>query len=163
MHHILEKRWETSSDNVVTADFENSTETEEANVDTEEINIETTEFDSEVTESADYEERNSEMKLYVNDTETPVIWEDNSSVTELMEEAGQGEIIVSMSMYSNNEQVGSLGRSYTRNDKQTTTHNGDIVLYSGSNIVLFYGSNSWAYTRLGKIDLPADQVTEYLL
>lgn len=163
MHHILEKRWETSSDNVVTADFENSTETEEANVDTEEINIETTEFDSEVTESADYEERNSEMKLYVNDTEIPVIWEGNSSVTELMEEAGQGEIIVSMSMYSNNEQVGFLGRSYTRNDKQATTHNGDIVLYSGSNIVLFYGSNSWAYTRLGKIDLPADQVTEYLL
>lgn len=79
-----------------------------------------------------------------------------------MEEAGQGEIIVSMSMYSNNEQVGSLGRSYTRNDKQTTTHNGDIVLYSGSNIVLFYGSNSWAYKRLGKIDLPADQVTELL-
>ncbi|MGN0329153.1 MAG: cyclophilin-like fold protein, partial [Lachnospira sp.] len=116
----------------------------------------------EVTESADYEERNSEMKLYVNDTEIPVIWEDNSSVTELMEEAGQGEIIVSMSMYSNNEQVGSLGRSYTRNDKQTTTHNGDIVLYSGSNIVLFYGSNSWAYTRLGKIDLPEDQVTELL-
>lgn len=163
MHHILEKRWETSSDNVVTADFENSTETEEANVDTEEINIETTEFDSEVTESADYEERNSEMKLYVNDTEIPVIWEGNSSVTELMEEAGQGEIIVSMSMYSNNEQVGFLGRSYTRNDKQATPHNGDIVLYSGSNIVLFYGSNSWAYTRLGKIDLPADQVTEYLL
>lgn len=56
-----------SSDNVVTADFENSTKTEEANVDTEEINTETTEFDSEVTESADYEERNSEMKLYVND------------------------------------------------------------------------------------------------
>lgn len=152
----------TSSDNMVTADFENSTETEEANVDTEKINTETTEFDSEVTESADHEERNSEMKLYVNDTEIPVIWENNSSVTELMEEAGQGEIIVSMSMYSNNEQVGSLGRSYTRNDKQTTTHNGDIVLYSGSNIVLFYGSNSWAYIRLGKIDLPEDQVTELL-
>lgn len=151
-----------SSDNVVIADFENSTETEEANADTEEINTEITEFDSEVTESADYAERNLEMKLYVNDTEIPVIWEDNSSVTELMEEAGQGEIIVSMSMYSNNEQVGSLGRSYTRNDKQTTTHNGDIVLYSGSNIVLFYGSNSWAYTRLGKIDLPEDQVTELL-
>ncbi|WP_373218822.1 cyclophilin-like fold protein [Ruminococcus sp. 5_1_39BFAA] len=37
-----------------------------------------------------------------------------------------------------------------------------MVLYSGSNIVLFYGSNSWAYTRLGKIDLPEDQVTELL-
>lgn len=53
----------TSSDNMVTADFENSTETEEANVDTEKINTETTEFDSEVTESADHEERNSKMKF----------------------------------------------------------------------------------------------------
>lgn len=73
-----------------------------------------------------------------------------------MEEAGQGEIVVSMSMNSNNEQVGSLGRSYTRNDKQTMTHNGDIILYRESNIVLFYGSNSWVYTRLGKIDLSAN-------
>lgn len=73
-----------------------------------------------------------------------------------MEEAGQGEIVVSMSMNSNNEQIGSLGRSYTRNDKQMMTHNGDIILYRGSNIVLFYGSNSWVYTRLGKIDLSAN-------
>lgn len=73
-----------------------------------------------------------------------------------MEEAGQGEIVVSMSMNSNNEQIGSLGRSYTRNDKQMMTHNGDIILYRGSNIVFFYGSNSWVYTRLGKIDLSAN-------
>lgn len=73
-----------------------------------------------------------------------------------MEEAGQEEIVVSMSMNSNNEQIGSPGRSYTRNDKQRMTHNGDIILYRGSNIVLFYGSNSWVYTRLGKIDLSAN-------
>ena len=83
-------------------------------------------------------------------------------VTEIMEEASKGDITVSMSMYSDNEQVGSLGKSYTRNDKQTTTHNGDIVLYSGSNIVLFYGSNSWSYTRLGKMDLSEAEVTELL-
>ena len=102
------------------------------------------------------------MKLLINEKEIPVIWENNDSVTEIMEEATKGDIIVSMSMYSDNEQVGSLGKSYTRNDKQTTTHNGDIVLYSGSNIVLFYGSNSWAYTRLGKMDLSEAEVTELL-
>lgn len=102
------------------------------------------------------------MKLLINEKEIPVIWENNDSVTEIMEEATKGDITVSMSMYSDNEQVGSLGKSYTRNDKQTTTHNGDIVLYSGSNIVLFYGSNSWSYTRLGKMDLSEAEVTELL-
>lgn len=102
------------------------------------------------------------MKLYINDTEIPVSWEDNDTVAELVEQAKSGDIIVSMSMYSDNEQVGSLGRSYTRNDKQTTTHNGDIVLYNGNNIVVFYGSNSWSYTRLGKMDMSEHEVIELL-
>ncbi len=65
-------------------------------------------------------------------------------------------------MYSDNEQVGSLGKSYTKNDEQITTHCGDIVLYSGDKIVVFYGSNSWAYTRLGKMNIPEGDVTELL-
>ena len=56
-----------------------------------------------------------------------------------------------MSMYGGFEQVGPLGTSLPRNDSSTTTQAGDIVLYSGDQIVLFYGSNSWSYTRLGKI------------
>ena len=58
---------------------------------------------------------------------------------------------INMSMYGGFEQVGSIGTSLPRNDSQTTTSPGDIVLYSGNQIVIFYGSNSWAYTRLGKI------------
>ncbi len=103
-----------------------------------------------------------EMKLYINDQEIPVIWEDNETVSELMEQAEISDITVQMSMYSDNEQVGPLGKEYTRDDKQTTTHNGDIVLYSGNQIVVFYGSNSWAYTRLGKMDIPQDEVNELL-
>ena len=102
------------------------------------------------------------MKLYFNDTEIPVIWEDNQTVQELMEEAGKDDIVVQMSMYSDNEQVGSLEKSYTKNDEQITTHSGDIVLYSGDKIVAFYGSNSWAYTRLGKMNLPEGDVTGLL-
>ena len=79
-----------------------------------------------------------------------------------MEEAGKGDIVVQMSMYSDNEQVGSLGKSYTKKDEQITTHSGDIVLYSGDKIVVFYGSNSWAYTRLGKMNIPKGDVTELL-
>ena len=104
----------------------------------------------------------SEMKLFINDVEIPVIWEENDSVAELMEDASKGDIIISMSMYSDFEQVGSLGKKYRSNDKQMTVHNGDIVLYNSSNIVLFYGSNNWAYTKLGKMNLSEQEVIDLL-
>ena len=66
-------------------------------------------------------------------------------------------------MYGGFEQVGSLGSSLPRNDVQTTIIAGDIVLYSGNQIVVFYGSNSWAYTRLGKItDKTAEEMSNLL-
>ena len=142
---------------------------EESNKSTEETNKENLQEDITSEENKLNEQESvissseeCSMKLLINEKEIPVIWENNDSVNEIKEEATKGDITVSMSMYSDNEQVGSLGKSYTRNDKQTTTHNGDIVLYSGSNIVLFYGSNSWAYTRLGKMDLSEAEVTELL-
>ena len=64
-----------------------------------------------------------------------------------------------MSMYGGFEQVGSIGQALPRDDAQTTTSAGDIVLYSGSQIVVFYGSNSWSYTRLGRI---VDKTSEEL-
>ena len=54
-------------------------------------------------------------------------------------------------MYGGFEQVGSLGQSLPRSDVQTTTSAGDIVLYAGNQIVIFYGANTWAYTRLGHV------------
>ena len=118
--------------------------------------------ETEITDKSAIDDEKEYMKLYFNDTEIPVIWEDNQTVQELMEEAGKGDIVVQMSMYSDNEQVGSLEKSYTKNDEQITTHSGDIVLYSGDKIVVFYGSNSWAYTRLGKMNIPEGDVTELL-
>ena len=103
-----------------------------------------------------------EMKLFINDVEIPVIWEENDSVAELMEDASKGDVIISMSMYSDFEQVGSLGKKYHSDDKQMTVHNGDIVLYNSSNIVLYYASNTWSYTRLGKMDLPEQEVIDLL-
>lgn len=114
------------------------------------------------TESQILTGEKEDMKLYFNDTEVPVIWENNQTVQELMEEASKGDIVVKMSMYSDNEQVGSLKKHYTKNDKQITTRSGDIVLYSGDKIVVFYGSNSWAYTRLGKMNIPEEDVTQLL-
>ena len=66
-------------------------------------------------------------------------------------------------MYGGFEQVGAIGQSLPRKDSQTTTEAGDIVLYSGDQIVVFYGSNSWAYTRLGHIrDKSAQEMAELL-
>ena len=117
---------------------------------------------TEISNESETDDEEENMKLYFNDTEIPVIWEDNQTVQELMDEVSKGDIIVKMSMYSDNEQVGSLGKNYTSDDKHITTHNGDIVLYGGDKIVVFYGSNTWAYTRIGKMDIPESDVTELL-
>lgn len=115
-------------------------------------------------ELAPSEEANevTELKLFFDDIEIPVIWEDNDTVKNLYDEAVNGDIVVEMSMYGGNEQVGSLGRSYSRKDSQTTTNAGDIVLYNGNQIVVFYGSNTWSYTRLGKMNLPEDEIVDLL-
>ena len=112
-------------------------------------------------ETVQIEEASKTMIMIIGDTEVPVIWEDNASVTELSDLAKEG-LKIPMSMYGGFEQVGSIGHSITRNDKQTTTSAGDIVLYSGNQLVVFYGSNSWAYTRLGRIDLSQDELTKLL-
>ncbi|MBP5660520.1 MAG: hypothetical protein J6X08_04220 [Lachnospiraceae bacterium] len=101
------------------------------------------------------------MIMTIGDTQVPVTWEDNASVTELSALAQDG-LKIAMSMYGGFEQVGPIGQDITRDDRQTTTSAGDIVLYSGNQLVVFYGSNSWAYTRLGKIDLLQEELTELL-
>ena len=106
------------------------------------------------------EEKN--MKLFIGETEVPVTWEQNESMAALQALAGGDGLTISMSMYGGFEQVGSIGQSLPRNDKQTKTASGDIVLYSGNQIVIFYGSNSWAYTRLGHVDLSKSEMTELL-
>jgi hypothetical protein len=91
------------------------------------------------------------LQLSIDGTEVSVEWENNESVEALSELVGSEQLSVQLSMYGGFEQVGSLGKSLPKNDEQTTTQAGDIVLYSGNQIVIFYGSNSWAYTRLGRI------------
>ena len=89
--------------------------------------------------------------LAIDGVEIPVDWESNDSVEALKALVSESPLKVRMSMYGGFEQVGSLGSRLPRNDVQTHAGYGDIVLYSGNQIVIFYGSNSWAYTRLGHI------------
>lgn len=107
---------------------------------------------AEKDESADDEAiGDSSMTMKIGDTKVNVDWEDNQAVERLRDMAKDGDITIQMSMYGGFEQVGSIGQSLPRDDKQTTTSSGDIVLYSGNQMVVFYGSNSWSYTRLGHI------------
>ena len=103
--------------------------------------------------------KGSELKLLIDDQPIEVTWEDNASVEALKQLA---PLTIAMEMYGGFEQVGEIGTSITRNDVQTVTSPGDIVLYAGDNIVVFYGSNSWAYTRLGKMELSEDELRSLL-
>ena len=96
------------------------------------------------------EEGASMMQMEINDTPVTVAWENNESVSALKELAMDG-LTIQMSMYGGFEQVGPIGQRLPSSDVQTSTSSGDIVLYSGNQLVVFYGSNSWAYTRLGHI------------
>jgi hypothetical protein len=103
------------------------------------------------------------MQMKINDVPVAVQWENNDSVSALTELVREAPLKIQMSMYGGFEQVGSIGTSLPRNDMQTTTTAGDIVLYSGNQIVVFYGSNSWAYTKLGRItDKSAAEMTDLL-
>ncbi|MCI8611200.1 MAG: hypothetical protein HFE66_04680 [Clostridiales bacterium] len=105
------------------------------------------------TESATPESQNSkELILSVNGVLLPVTWEDNDSIAALYALAEEGIITVHTENYGRFEQVGTLPQSIVNNDVEITTTPGDIVLYSGNALVLFYGSNTWTYTKLGHID-----------
>ena len=103
-------------------------------------------------------EEASMMQMKINDTPVTVAWENNESVSALKDLAMSG-LTIQMSMYGGFEQVGSIGQRLPSHDVQTSTSAGDIVLYSSNQLVVFYGSNSWAYTRLGHItDKTSDEM-----
>lgn len=83
----------------------------------------------------------------------------NSSANALKELLAKGDITVRMEDYASMEKVGSLGTSLPRNDRPTTTGPGDLILYQGHNFVIYYDTNSWNFTRLGKIEgVSADEL-----
>lgn len=123
-----------SSDNNAAADTENS-DTEAGSVN---------------DKAADDEEEIT-MKMTINDTEVNVAWENNASVRALADLAKDGPVTIQMDPYGGFEQVGSIGATLPSNDTNIKTKAGDIMLYTSDHMVIFHGSNSWAYTRLGRI------------
>ena len=99
------------------------------------------------------------MKLSIDNQELDVAWEDNDSVKALK---GILPLTINMHEYGGFEQTGSIGQSNVSNDKRITTAPGDIVLYSSNQIVIFFGSNTWEYTKLGHIDLSDNELNALL-
>jgi hypothetical protein len=123
--------------------------------------------DGQATENAEHVEESEEamatLWMKVGETPLSVEWEQNESVEALKGLCQDGPRTIQLSMYGGFEQVGSLGQRLPSDDVQTTTQAGDIVLYSSNQVVVFYGSNSWAYTRLGHIvDKTSDELAELL-
>lgn len=98
----------------------------------------------------------NQITIKVGDDTLTAVLEDNESAKALKELLADGALTISASNYGGFEKVCSLGKELPSNDSQMTTHVGDICLYNSNQIVIFYGSNSWAYTKLGKIP-DADQ------
>ena len=92
------------------------------------------------------------MNVQVGNNSFTATLENNAAVDALVKMIEQGPVTIQMTDFSGFEKVGPLGTSLPTSNSQTTTHAGDIVLYQGNQIVIFYGSNSWSYTRIGKID-----------
>ena len=99
------------------------------------------------------------MKLSIDNQELDVAWEGNDSVKALKEIL---PLTINMHEYGGFEQTGSIGQSIVRNDSQIDVVPGDIVLYSGNVISVFYSTSSWSYTRLGHINLNKNELNALL-
>ena len=97
-------------------------------------------------------EMTQKLYLTIDGVTKSATLESNTATQELITRLQQAPITVSLNTSGGFEIWGSLGFSLTTSNQQINAQPGDIVLYNGSNICIFYGTNSWSYTRLGKID-----------
>ena len=106
---------------------------------------------------------NDSVKVQINDNIFDIELENNSAAQELIKELEKGNITVNATEYGGFEKVGELGFSLPASDENINTEPGDIVLYQGDKVSLFYGSHSWSYTKLGKIDnISSNELKEVL-
>ena len=110
---------------------------------------------AEPTEQKDTEEEHTTMpeqiQITISGASLPVALEDNAATRALVDALRKSPITYTARDYGGFEKVGALGRSLPASDSQMTTQAGDVILYGGNQVVLFYGSNSWSYTRLGRM------------
>jgi hypothetical protein len=92
------------------------------------------------------------MKITVGNRELTATLAQNSSTEALKELLKSGPLTIHMRDYGNMEKVGGLGKNLPTNDERITTEPGDLILYQGNSLVIYYAPNTWTFTRLGKIN-----------
>lgn len=99
------------------------------------------------------EENMDQNQFYITAGETVFTADfcDNSSAEAFRELLADGPLTIDMHDYGNFEKVGEIGSTLPANDEQITTEPGDVILYLGTSITIYYDTNSWNFTRLGKI------------
>ena len=109
------------------------------------------------------EDMTEKMYITIGNQTLPVTLVKNNATEALMAALAANPITYEADDYGGFEKVGALGMSLPTNNQQLTTQAGDVILYSGNQIVLFYGSNSWSYTRLGRIEYESlEQLKSFL-
>ncbi len=102
--------------------------------------------------SDEKEELEYMMNIQIGERLLTATLEQNSSAEALLELLSDGPVTIDMSDYANMEKVGTLPESLPRNDESIHTDACDLILYQGNSFVIYYDTNSWSLTRLGKID-----------
>ena len=105
----------------------------------------------------------STMNITINGKTVSCQLVENSSTRALLAQLEKGNITYEADDYGNFEKVGYIGFNLPQNNESITTTAGDVILYQGNNICLYYGSNSWSFTRLGKIEgMSKDEIKTFL-
>ena len=119
--------------------------------------------DEETSNYMNEKNENTNLTLSVDGTPLRVKWENNSSVSALKELAADGNLTIKAHQYGGFEQVGSLPQRIESNDVHMTAEPGDIMLYSSNSVVVYYGTNTWSYTKLGHIENLSEAELQELL
>ena len=119
--------------------------------DTEVRGTETHNTESPGTEAETEGENNRMFYAHVNGKVLKILAAENSSADTFMDLLKTGDVTIEMQDYGSFEKVGSLGTTLPRNDEPITTEPGDVILYQGNQITIYYNINSWSFTRLGKV------------
>ena len=103
------------------------------------------------------------MYIYSNGNRIEAVLEEGGASSALVGRLEEGDVVYTADDYGGFEKVGALGFGLPASDERITARAGDIMLYNGNQIVIFYGTNSWAYTRLGRVTgLGGDELKEAL-
>ena len=103
-------------------------------------------------QTTNYETMTTKMYITIDGRTEAVTLTNNSATQALVAKLQEASVTVTLNSSGGFEIWGALGFSLPTSNEQINAQPGDIVLYNGSNICMFYGTNSWNYTLLGKID-----------